>query len=431
MMPMQYTPSRATILACLLPIAVIGIGIAAWGVNIPYVDQLWFVRIIKLSREGALTLRDLFAQANQHRPFIPRLLWLGLASVSRYDVRLELWANLLIATATFTFMAAHVVRTWRRFEVLQPSLLLPLMSFLVFNWAQWEGWLNGFQTVFYLSSACTVTGFLLLAEEPTGGRFALAALAGTVGTFSGANALSFWPIGLALVLLAAPAEKRLLRAALWSTVGAAVIFLFAAGWQAPPDLRASLLTADLLPRAYWVTNFLGAPLMTVPHLAFPFGLLSIGLFAYVIWHVARGGQWRPLLPYFAIAGFAVASGLVISLGRMRLGIVQSVGAGYLTISAWYWCALLAILPLVPLRRVPARVLYSLIMICLLWLTAWGGSLGQAYGRRLMRAHETAVVGGIMSDEVMQNIAQPGTYDKARDALRYLQQNELSAYAERP
>jgi hypothetical protein len=431
MLPRQYTPSRATILACLLPIVVVGIGIAVWGVNIPYVDQLWFVRIIELSREGHLTLGDLFAQANQHRPFMPRIIWLGLASVSRYDVRLELWANLLIAAVTFTFLASHAMRTWRRFEAPPPSLLLPLMSFLVFNWAQWEGWLNGFQTVFYLSSACTVIGFLLLADEPTGGRFAVAALAGTVGTFSGANALFYWPIGLALVLLTAPAEKRLLRAALWSAVGAAVIFFFVAGWQAPADLRPALLTADLLPRAYWVTNFLGAPLMTVPHLAFPFGLLGIGFFAYVIWRAARDRQWRSVLPYFAIAAFAAASGLVISLGRMRLGIVQSVGAGYLAISAWYWCALLAMLPLFPFRRVPARVLYSLILISLLWLTAWGGSLGRAYSLRLMRAYETAVAGGIMSDEVMQNIAQPGTYEEAREVLRYLQQNKLSAYADGP
>lgn len=431
MLPKQYTPSRATILACLLPIAVIGIGIALWGVNIPYVDQLWFVRIIKLSQDGELTVRDLFAQANQHRPFIPRLLWLGLAKVSRYDVRLELWANLLIAAATFTFVSAHVVRTWRRFGASPPSLLLPLMSFLVFNWAQWEGWLNGFQTVFYLSSACVVIGFILLADEPTRGRFVLAGLAGIVGTFSGANALSFWPIGLALVVLTAPAEKRLLRAALWSAVGAVVIVLFAAGWQAPPELRAALLTADLLQRAYWLTNFLGAPLMTVPHLAFPFGLLSIGLFAYVIWHAARDREWRSFLAYFAIAGFAAASGLVISVGRMRLGLVQSVGAGYLAISAWYWCALLAMLPLVPFRRVSARVMYSLILICLLWLTAWGGTLARAYSLRLSRAYETAVHGGIMSDEVMQNIAQPGTFDEAREVLQYLQQNQLSAYADRP
>jgi hypothetical protein len=431
MMPKQYAPSRATILACLLPIAGIGIGIAAWGVNIPYVDQLWFVRILSLSREGDLTLRDLFTQANQHRPFIPRLLWLALASLSRYDVRLELWANLLIAIAAFTFVAAHVVRTWRRFEVSPPALLLPLMSFLFFNWAQWEGWLNGFQTVFYLSSACVVIGFVLLKDETTRGRLALAALAGTIGTFSGANALSYWPIGLALVLLTTPAEKRLLRAALWSTVGAAVTFLFAAGWQAPPDLQASLLTADLLTRAYWVTNFLGAPLMTVPHLAFPFGLLSIGLFAYVMWHAARTGMWRSLLPYFAIAGFATASGLIISVGRMRLGIVQAVGTGYLTISTWYWFALLAMLPVVPFRRVPARVLFSLIMICLLWLTAWGASLARAYSLRLMSAYEIAAEGGIMSDEVIHNIAQPGTYDEAREVLTYLQQNELSAYADRP
>jgi len=415
---------------CLLPIAVVAVGIARWGVNIPYVDQLWFSRIVELSRSGELTLGDLFAQANQHRPLIPRLAWLGLASLSRYDVRLELWLNLFIAAATFAFLAAHVVRTWRRVEPSVPYLQLPMMSFLVFNWAQWEGWLNGFQTVFYLSSACVVIGFVLLTERPTGGRVALGALAGAVGTFSGANTLSYWPIGLVLVLAAAPAERRLLRAALWSAAGTAVIFLFAAGWQVPPELRASLLTTDLLPRAYWVTNFLGAPLMTVPDLAFPFGLLSFGLLAAILWHCVRGGLWRPVLPYFAIVVFAAASALIISLGRMRLGIVQAVGAGYLTISAWYWWALLAMLPLVPLGRISQRVLYSLIAVCLAWGMVWGGAAANAYHLRLLLAYETAVNGLPMTDEVLQGIARPGTYDAARSRLEYLAENGLSAYAMR-
>jgi hypothetical protein len=47
---------------------------------------------------------------------------------------------------------------------------------------------------------------------------------------------------------------------------------------------------------------------------------------------------------------------------LRFGTVQAVAPGYLTISAWYWAALLTLLLLVPLGRI-LRVLYSSIAVC--------------------------------------------------------------------
>jgi hypothetical protein len=111
MMPRQHTSSRATILACLLPIAVVAAGIARWGVNIPYVDQFTFVALLEKLQTSGLTLADLFAQNNENRPFFPRLIWLVLAGLSHYDVRLELWANLIISS-DIRYLR-HAVRTWR------------------------------------------------------------------------------------------------------------------------------------------------------------------------------------------------------------------------------------------------------------------------------------------------------------------------------
>jgi hypothetical protein len=424
----QYTPSRAAILACLLPVAVVAAGIARWGVNIPYVDQFTFVALLEKFQASGLRLTDLFAQNNENRPFFPRLIWLGLAGLSQYDVRLELWTNLLISIGTFAFFGAHAVRTWRRFDISPPSLLLPLMSFLVFNWAQWEGWLNGFQTVFFLGSACVVIGLLLLTEEPRWGKFALALLAGVVGSFSTPNAFLYWPIGLTVLLVMTPKGTRAIRSGVWIAVSAACSALFLAGLSWPHGLTTGAVFGNILPRLYWLTNFLGAPLMTVPDVAFPFGLLGVGLSALVVWRIARGSEWRTAAPYIAIAAFAIGSGALISIGRLRLGTVQAVAPGYLTISVWYWAALLTLIPLVPLGRIPQRVLYSLIAVCLAWGMIWGGAGANAYHLRLLQAYETAVNREPMTNDVLQGIAQPGTYDAVRTHLQFLAQNRLSAYA---
>jgi hypothetical protein len=428
MMPKEYAPSRAMILACLLPIAVVAIGLARWGVNIPYVDQFTFVALMEKVQIRGLTLADLFAQNNENRPFFPRLIWLGLAGLSRYDVRLELWTNLTITISTFAFFAMHAVRTWRRFAVAVPAMLLPLMSFLVFNWAQWEGWLNGFQTVFFLGSASVVSGLLLLAGEPTWWRFTLALLAGVVGSFSTPNAYLYWPIGLVVLLVATPRGLRAIRSAVWIAVAAGCAALFLAGLSPPHELTTDAVFGSILPRLNWLTNYMGAPLMTVPDVAFPFGLLSVGLSALIVWRLARSGEWRTATPYFAIAAFAIGSGTLISIGRLRLGTVHAVAPGYLTISAWYWAALLTLFPLVPLGRIPQRVLYSLVAVCLAWGMIWGGAGANAYHLRLLRAYEAAVSGGAMSDEVLMGIAQPGTYNAVRERLQFLEDNGLSAYA---
>lgn len=423
-----YAPSRASLLLCLLPVATIAAGIALWGVNIPYVDQFKVAQLLERSRAGTLTFADLFAQANEHRPLVPRLLWLGLASISRYDVRWELYLNLAIAIAAFAFFGWRTVRMWRGAGVGPPPLLLPLMSFLVFNWGQWEGWLNGFQTVFYLGSACTVIGLGLLAERPAWWRLGLAAAAGAIGTFSGVNALLYWPLGLVVIVLTAPANARRICAAAWTAIAMALLILFTVGWSSPAVATPAIVFSTLPARAYWIVNFLGAPLMTVPHLAFPLGLLSLALFAFAGLYLFRAEERRLPIAHLAIALFAAATGALISMGRLRLGIVQSVGPGYLAISAWYWAALLAVLPLLQLSRIMQRVLYSLITVCLVWQTIWGAAGARAYSLRLMRAYNAAVNGGPMTDDILQNIAQPHAYDEAREALLYLEAEGLSAYA---
>jgi hypothetical protein len=430
MISSKYAPLQ-TLLVCLLPVAVVALGIRLFGVNIPFVDQFTVVALLQRWHANTLTGWDLFAQNNENRPFFPRLIWLGLAAVSRYDVRLELWFNLAIALGTFAFFAIHAIRTWRHFEAAVPSMLLPLMSFVVFNLAQWESWLHGFQTVMFLGSACVVVGFLLLATHPDRARFTLAMLAGAVGSFSTPNALLYWPIGLVILLVTVPAAARLIRSVAWTACGGACAALFLAGWQASPGSDPATLANDILPRAYWLTNFLGAPLMTIPDLAFPFGVLGAALGAGLMVHLIRTGNWKPALPYFAIAAFVVASGLLISMGRLRFGVVQAVAPRYLTISAWYWVALLTLLPLAPFKGIPRAVLYSLITVCLVWLTVWGAVCARQFYLRELPAYQTARSGGFMSDEVLQGIAPPGSYERARGYLRFLADNKLSAYSAAP
>ncbi|HEY5983869.1 MAG TPA: hypothetical protein VIU38_10385 [Anaerolineales bacterium] len=423
-----YTPSRWTLLITALPVLLAGACIAVFGLNMPFVDQFRFIPTLAKAQQGGLTFFDLFAQINEHRPIIPRLIWLGLAAVSRYDVRWELWADLLIAAGTFALLAVQVVRLWRQAGVAVPSMLLALMSLMAFNLAQWESWLQGFQTVMYAGTACMVIGLLGLARWQTWSGFALALLLGVIGTFSTANDLLYWPIGLVVILMTAPAAGRLWRAFAWIGIGAACFVAFFWGWRSTPGSDPAILTTEFLPRLEWVANFLGAPVVSIPNLALPFGLLSILLFALITWRVGRLQMWSAAAPYLGIAAFVIATAVMISMGRLRLGMVYAVTPRYLTITAWYWVALLALLPILPVPRIPQRIFYSLLAVVLLWHTAWGAFNARAMHARMLPAYEAALAGEPMTDEVLQGIAQSWQYDDARTWLKYLADNRLSAYA---
>ena len=82
----------------ILPAVVMGILIMTYSVNIPYWDQ-WNLMpqlFIKVS-QNSLSWQDLIAQHNESRKLFPRLIFLGLAYLTNWDVRYEMLAIFLLA----------------------------------------------------------------------------------------------------------------------------------------------------------------------------------------------------------------------------------------------------------------------------------------------------------------------------------------------
>jgi hypothetical protein len=173
------------------------------GLNIPFLDQWAFVHLLSRQQQHTLTLADLLAQHNEHRPFFPRLIWLALSGPTRYNVNAQLWVNALLALGTFVFFVRRAVRAWARLDLEIHLLTVPLMSLLVFNLGQRESWLQGFQTVMFLGTACAVMGLLLLSDDSGWGRYFVALVLGVIATFSVAHGLLFWPAGLLLLTASA------------------------------------------------------------------------------------------------------------------------------------------------------------------------------------------------------------------------------------
>src|SRR5678815_2827528 len=105
--------SKKILLLALIPILTVGAYIYFFGLNIPFWDQWANVSLLMKQQQGLLSIRDLFAQHNEHRPFFPRLIWIVLARLTHYNVKAEQWTNLFIAVAAFGFFIQRSLRLWR------------------------------------------------------------------------------------------------------------------------------------------------------------------------------------------------------------------------------------------------------------------------------------------------------------------------------
>jgi len=423
-------PARKIILLSSIPIAIVSLYIFLFGLNIPFLDQWEVVGLLEKQQQGSLAFSDLFAQHNEHRPFFPRLIWIVLSEFTRYNVNAQLWVNLFIALGTFVFFVSRAVRTMEQRGVDAPWFLIPVLSLLVFNLGQRESWLQGIQTIMFLGTACVLIGFFLLAEGSDWVRFWSAILLGGTATFSMANGLLYWPIGLIVLWITTSPGIRSLRLLLWTAVSFVCIGLFFANWTSSGHLNLLYVLTHPVEWLMWILDFLGSPLMTLWYVAWIFGVLSIVLYSLIIRHLLITRDWKPVVPYFAIAFFILLTGCSISLGRMEMGMRQAVVPRYLTMSVWYWASLFTLLPLLEMKVPHRRILYSLLTASLIFLTIGGGWRGHvSLYQRILPAYQAVQSGQPLSDEALAQISSnPVT---ARSRLDFLCENKLSVCAETP
>jgi hypothetical protein len=202
------------------------LSIRARTVNVPFYDE-WngLVPLFQAQDHGTLHLSAFWSQHNEHRPAFPRAIQFAMAYVTKWDVRAEMYLNFAVAVATFGFLLAALRRSLDRFGLVIASVVA---SVLFFSPVQWENWLWGWQLEWFLANlagAGMLWALTVLVDRSPRRGLAVAAVCAFVGTFSIAQGLLLWPVGLALVLL----RRRPWRT--WALLSVVVPALYLAGWH--------------------------------------------------------------------------------------------------------------------------------------------------------------------------------------------------------
>jgi len=321
----------AVVLAAPFPVLWI---IVRFGVNVPIQDQIDIGAFLVRNHDRLFpAFSELFAQHNESRKIIPRLIIFYLARLTNWNVKYEMVTQVAIACGT-------VAAIWFLARRSLGDRALPataLSALLILSPVQWWNWLFGIQIVVFLpmlmlTVALAVAGSQLRLLS----RTVLAALCCLIATYSYANGMLLW-ILVAVALFGRREDRRPAMFVAWVVAGAVTIGTYFIGYQRPP-VSPTLISPlnHPLSAAAFVLAFLGHSLTWTGVLAVSviIGAAGAGLFALFAFRARWAG-----LPWILIGSYAFLSAGAAAMGRLGFGMWAALEPRYTTFAAGFWVAL--------------------------------------------------------------------------------------------
>lgn len=324
-------------------------------VNVPFNDDWDFYWIVKAQHDGRLDFGVFYAQHNEHRILWPNLVMFGLASISNWDIRVQLAFSLFVAALTFVLLALMIRHTmtgpdgtgrerglrWWQFTAMF------LTSVIVFAPTAVQNWLWGWQIEWFMSVAGIVLAVWALGSWRTAQpwkQVLVAVLGATLATFSLGGGLLVWVVGLPLFAFA----RRLWRWSLvWVAAAAIEIKLyytdyFDMGGESP--LHVILTQPVGLARygAVYLTRVLMGPFDQHRSNVLALGLVLLLMVSVGYVLLRHRSQFVTLVPWLCIGLVATGSAVVTGAARLVYGYHQAFSSRYTTISLLFVVAILVI-----------------------------------------------------------------------------------------
>lgn len=310
------------LLLIILPLVFQVVYLCSFAVDLPWWDQWLLVPGFRamFSGEPDRILAGLWAQHNEHRLPLPRLIFFLLARVTDWNVLAEMWLSLGVVMVTF----AGWWLIYRKTVGTSLWGFVPI-AWLVFSLGQWENILFGMQLGFYLQAFGTVFALYFLSLRSWQSAIA-AILCGLVASLSLNAGLFVWPAGVFLALASRASRSRL---AAWTVVGIATFAIYFTGYHFPhehPPLTSGLFSPITTAR-FFLMN-VGASLGGgVKDLSLAMGVCLLVVMSLTVYsRIRRGPRLRlDWPPSEALA----ATLILLSLVSSATITVARVGFGYI------------------------------------------------------------------------------------------------------
>jgi hypothetical protein len=321
--------------ACLFPVGWVAILVARLSVNTPFWDEWELIPLFQRQAAGTLRLGDLFAQHNEHRSLFPELIMLKMGRFTHWNIRAEVLLDVALAALTLAALLFLLHRTLRPEGWGPYAVAAVIFSWMMFSPRQWENWLWGWQMAWYLSNLAAVVAVAVLSQwpdrRPSWLGVVCAAAAAIVGSFSLAAGLCAWAALLVIFVL-----REHLRPALpiWVLAGASTLAVYLHKLQLTPGAGPGYAVRHPIRYILYFLGYLGAPVAGQVRLSVVAGFLVCMTFVVSCAYLARRHPdvLRRSSAWVALSLYGLLGAALTGLGRLDLGVIQSQGSRYTTLS---------------------------------------------------------------------------------------------------
>lgn len=338
------------IIGAFLPFAALVSYVFRYGVNIPFWDQWELIPLLEKTYTDTLSFADLYLQHNEHRLVFPKLVMLGLARISGWNIRVEMAASVIIAIGIFLVIWSAVTRYLHVMGMKPPLWLLPVLSLIIFSLSQWQNWLEGWQLQIFLCLFFVLGGFFLLCSEKVSQSVLFLSLgSGTIAAYSFATGLSFFPVGLILLFLRYRHSLRhhLIDLAIWLSGMVIVFGSYFYHYHHPTASPPLAVSITQLPEALlYFFAYLGTPVSGFSLIAAIYGgMIGIGLCSYLFFIFFVDKKSTSVKPWFflALGLFALFSAATTAISRSGFSPIQALSSRYISMTNFFWIAIIFLL----------------------------------------------------------------------------------------
>ena len=325
-----------------------------YGVNVPYADEFTLAPLLVKAHDHTLTLSDLFGQHNEHRYLFTKLLFIAIAFMSGGNLRAEMFFSVVL-TAASSLNLWFLLRKTVPVSVEQRLFILFLFNLLLFSPVQAENWTWGFQFPLFFCNFLVTCGVLLaFSPIPLARKFIFCAALGFIGSFSFGGGVLLWAVTFPAALLAENTmswKRKAIWLAGWGAVAAACMALYFFHYVKPPYHPPIAASANPAKAYRYVAGFLGAHLSRATRLeaitqAASIGTVLLAMYfgsmLYAKWRSRDFSVARRMLPWFALGGYALLSGVLAAAARIGFGVSQALDSRYTSFSLYLSIAVIAL-----------------------------------------------------------------------------------------
>jgi hypothetical protein len=373
-------------LVALVPMIHLTYLVRHYGVEVPTLDDWEMAPLIVKAHTGQLHFADIFAQQQEGRTILPKLIFVLSAAGGHWDVR----DLMMISVVSCWLGAAGLFLLLRRagLGLVAVAVCFWLVVLSIFSPAQVELWIfaSGFPSflpaLFLVAALVTVT-----SQISTRAKFIICAALAAASSFTLPHGLLAWGLMFPALLAASRVPRWRWWLGLWLGLCALCSTFYFWGYEKPGYLPPFAPTVTPFEYVRFILKFLGGGLAYVSKghesgTAAVFGLIQLIIFFLALVYTMRRLKDRAFLakvvPWFALGLYSLGSAFLAALGRVGFGADYALSSRYVTFSAYLTVAVIALVAIIATElngtrganRTRAWVSATCLLLIISYLTAY-------------------------------------------------------------